>query len=87
MTVANKLAQTLSSCEAVAANLKAFALDTQDQQAKQMYQQCSQSMEQIVKQLRQRLDYAMEEEGQYQQEVGGLYPQQNITNQQSGDNQ
>ncbi|SES68797.1 DUF1657 domain-containing protein [Anaerobranca gottschalkii] len=87
MTVANKLAQTLSSCETIAANLKAFALDTQDQQAKQMYQQCSQNIEQIVQQLRQRLDYAMEEEGQYQQEVGGLYPQQNTTNQQNTDNQ
>lgn len=74
MTIANNLAQTLASCEGAAANLKSFALETQDQQAKQMYQQLAQTMDGAVNQLRNRLDYAMSEEPQYQQEIQGTYP-------------
>lgn len=76
MTIANKLAQTLASCEGAAANLKSFALETQDQQAKQMYQQLAQTMDSAVIQLRNRLDYAMSEEPQYQKEIQGTYPHQ-----------
>lgn len=77
MTIANKLAQTLASCEGAAANLKSFALETQDEQAKQMYQQLAQTMDNAVRQIRGRLDYSMSEEPQYQQEIRGTYPQQN----------
>jgi hypothetical protein len=76
LTIANKLAQTLASCEGAAANLKSFALETQDEQAKQMYQQLAQTMDSAVTQLRNRLDYAVSEEPQYQQEIQGTYPQQ-----------
>lgn len=76
MTTANKIAQTLANCESAAADLKSFALDTQDQQAKQMYQQLAQTMDNSVNQIRNRLDYAMSEEPQYQQEIQGTYPQQ-----------
>lgn len=76
MTIANKVAQTLASCEGAAANLKSFALETQDQQARQMYQQLAQTMDNAINQIRNRLDYTMSEEPQYQQEIQGTYPQQ-----------
>jgi len=76
LTIANKVAQTLASCEGAAANLKSFALETQDQQARQMYQQLAQTMDNAINQIRNRLDYTMSEEPQYQQEIQGTYPQQ-----------
>lgn len=75
MTVASKVAQTLASCEGAAADFKTFALETKDEQAKQMYQQLAQSMDSAVNQLRNRVDFMMSEEPQYQQEIQGTYPQ------------
>lgn len=69
MTVASKFAQTLASAESVAANLKSFALETKDQQAKQMFQQLSQTMDNTCSQLRSRLNYIMQEEPQYASEL------------------
>ena len=80
MTIANQLAQTLASCEGACANLKSFALETQDQQAKQMFQQLAQNMESGIMQLRNRLDYTMSEEPQYQQEIQGTYPSSGSNN-------
>lgn len=80
VTIANKVAQTLASCEGVAANLKSFALETQDEQAKQMFQQLAQTMDNAVNQIRNRVDYMMSEEPQYQQEIQGTYPQRNPGN-------
>ncbi len=57
MTVANKVAQTLASCEGAAANLRTFALETQNEQAKQVYQQLALNMDNTVTQLRSRLDF------------------------------
>jgi hypothetical protein len=76
LTIANKVAQTLASCEGVAANLKSFALETEDEQAKQLYQQLAQTMDNAISQIRNRLEYAMSEEPQYRQEIGDLYPPQ-----------
>ncbi len=65
MTVGTKLQQTLASAKTVEANLKQFALDTNDQQAKQMFQNLSQQMGQIVQQLEQRANYIQQQEPQY----------------------
>lgn len=73
LTVANKLATTLANAESVAASLKSFALETEDQQAKQMFQQLAQSMDNTVSQLRNRLDYIMQEEPQYASEIQPAY--------------
>lgn len=73
MTIASQLSQTLANMEGAAANLKTFSLQTQDQQAKQLFQQLSQNMDHSVQQLRGRLDYIMQEEPQYRSEVGGAY--------------
>jgi len=73
LTIANQLAQCLASVESAAANLKTFSLQTQDQQAKQMFQQLSNTMDHAVQQLKGRLDYVMQEEPQYRNEIGGTY--------------
>jgi hypothetical protein len=68
MTVGSKLQQTLASAEGVKANLKSFSLDTQDQQAKQMYEQLAQSMTNIVNTLQARVNYVEQQEPQYKQQ-------------------
>ena len=67
MTVGTKMQQTLASAEGVKANLKTFALETQDQQAKQMYSQLAETMTNIVNTLQARLNYVEQQEPQYKQ--------------------
>ena len=62
MTVGSKLQQTLASAESVKASLKTFSIDTQDQQAKQMYDQLAQSMTNIVNTLQARVNYVEQQE-------------------------
>ena len=68
MTVGVKLQQTIASAQTVAANLKSFALDTQDQQAKQLFKQLAQSMDNTVLTLESRLNFVMQQEPQYRQQ-------------------
>lgn len=68
MTVGTQIQQTIASAESVMASLKTFALETQDQQAKQVYQQLSQQTENIVSVLKSRLNYVQQEEPQYKQQ-------------------
>jgi len=66
MTVGEKLHQTLAQAETVAASLKSFALDTQDQQAKAMYSRMAQTMEnEIIQPLKGRVNYTESQEPQY----------------------
>ncbi|MCH5583754.1 DUF1657 domain-containing protein [Shimazuella sp. AN120528] len=67
MTVGTKIQQTIASAESIAASLKGFALDTDNQQAKQTYQQLSQQMETVVQELKTREQQIMSEEPQYNQ--------------------
>ncbi|AIQ13774.1 DUF1657 domain-containing protein [Paenibacillus durus] len=67
MTVSTKLQQTVASAESVMANLKSFALETQDQNAKQMFQSMAQSQKTIVDSLNARLQYVQSQEPQYKQ--------------------
>ena len=68
MTIGVKMQQTIASAEGVAANLKQFALDTQDQQAKQMFGQMSQTLTNVVSSLQARFNYIQTEEPQYRQQ-------------------
>ncbi|MDR6224052.1 DUF1657 domain-containing protein [Desmospora profundinema] len=68
MTVGTKIQQAVASAEGLAADLKTFALDTNNQQAKQMYKQLAQNMEQVVQQLKTREQQVMTEEPQYNQQ-------------------
>lgn len=67
MTIGTKMQQTIASAESVKANLKTFALETQDQQAKQMYQQLAQTMENVISSLQSRMNYIEQDEPQYRQ--------------------
>lgn len=68
MTVGTKIQQTVASAESVSANLKTFALDTDNKQAKQLYNQLAQNMDSIVQQLKSREQQIMTEEPQYNQQ-------------------
>lgn len=68
MTVGTKIQQTVASAESVSANLKTFALDTDNKQAKQLYNQLAQNMDSIVQQLKTREQQIMTEEPQYNQQ-------------------
>lgn len=68
MTVGIKMQQTIASAEGVAANLKQFALETQDQQAKQMFNQLAQTVDNTVTTLQSRLTYIQQQEPQYRQQ-------------------
>ncbi len=65
MTVGDKMHQTLASLEGAAANLKTFALETNDQNAKQMYNDLSGQVETISNSLKGRVNYVEQQEPQY----------------------
>ncbi|WP_085521518.1 DUF1657 domain-containing protein [Tuberibacillus sp. Marseille-P3662] len=67
MTVGTKIEQTIASCESTLANLKSFSLETQDQNAKQMFQNLSQQQQTILDNLNARLQYVQSQEPQYKQ--------------------
>lgn len=65
MTVGTKLHQTLAGLEGAAATLQTFALETQDQNAKKMFNDLNQQLEGICQKLRDRVNYVEQEEPQY----------------------
>lgn len=67
MTVGTKMQQTIASCEGTLANLHSFALETEDQNAKQLFQDLSTQQEQILQHLKARLQYIQSQEPQYKQ--------------------
>ena len=67
MTVGTQMQQTVASCESVAASLKSFALETNDQNSKQMFQQLADQQQTIVENLNTRLQYIQQEEPQYKE--------------------
>lgn len=67
MTVGTQMQQTVASSESVLASLKSFALETNDQNAKQMFQQLAEQQQSIVENLNTRLEYIQQEEPQYKE--------------------
>lgn len=65
MTIGQKMHQTLASLEGAAANLKTFALDTQDKNAQQMFNNLSGQVENICTALKGRVNYIEQQEPQY----------------------
>lgn len=66
MTVGQKLHMCLSQIESATSSLKSFALDTQDQKAKQLYTQLAQTMEtQVLTPLKNRINQVEAEEPTY----------------------
>jgi hypothetical protein len=65
MTVATQVKQTLASLKSAQANLETFALNTQNQQAKQLFSQAAEQTKSIVNNLEQRVTELENEEPQY----------------------
>ncbi|MGM8214921.1 DUF1657 domain-containing protein [Bacillaceae bacterium W0354] len=65
MTVGTQMQQAIASCQSVLASLNSFALETQDQNAKQMFQNMAQQQQMILDNLNSRLQYIQSEEPQY----------------------
>ncbi|KEK22697.1 DUF1657 domain-containing protein [Bacillus gaemokensis] len=67
MTVITKLKQTISGLKSAQASLEGFVLDTDNQQAKQLYQNAAQQAQTIIDSLEPRVQEVQQEEPQHNQ--------------------
>ncbi|MED4685690.1 Protein of unknown function [Bacillus mycoides] len=67
MTVITKLKQTISGLKGAQACLEGFVLDTDNQQAKQLYQNAAQQTQTIIDSLEPRVQEVLQDEPQYNQ--------------------
>jgi hypothetical protein len=65
MPTGNKLETALASAKGLAADMKTFSLDTDNQEAKQMFNQLANTMENVSQTLQSRFDFVKQEEPQY----------------------
>lgn len=65
MTTGTKLEKALAESKGLASDLKTFSLDTNNQEAKQMFNQLSNTMENVSQTIQTRLDFVKQEEPQY----------------------
>lgn len=65
MTVAAQVKTCLSSLKSAQASLESFALNTQNQQAKQLFENAAKQTQQIVDQVASRVQQLEQEEPQY----------------------
>jgi CHASE3 domain sensor protein len=68
MTVATQVQQTLAGLKSAQASFETFALQTDNQEAKHLYQNASQQTQQLVDQINQRVQEIQQEEPQYGQQ-------------------
>ncbi|HYF81763.1 MAG TPA: DUF1657 domain-containing protein [Clostridia bacterium] len=68
MTVGTQLQQAIATVQSAAASMKVFSLETQDQQAKQTFQQLAQTLDSAVDTLKGRQQYVEDQEPQYKQQ-------------------
>lgn len=68
MTVGMKMHQSIASCESLVADMKTFALETQDPQAKQMFNNLASTFESCASQIRGRTNYIERQEPQYKRQ-------------------
>ncbi|CAH2212209.1 MULTISPECIES: DUF1657 domain-containing protein [Tepidibacter] len=67
MATVNKLEQALASAQGLSSQLKTFSMDTNDQQAKQLFNQLAQTTQNTAQSLQSRLDFVKSEEPQYRE--------------------
>lgn len=67
MTVGTQVKQTIASLKSAQASFETFALATDNQQAKQLYQTAAQQTQSIIDSVNPRLQQILEEEPQYNQ--------------------
>lgn len=67
MTVATQMQQAIAGIESAAASMKTFALETQDKNAKQQFEQIAKQLDSALQTLQQRQQYIEKQEPQYKQ--------------------
>ncbi|MFE3974892.1 MULTISPECIES: DUF1657 domain-containing protein [unclassified Peribacillus] len=67
MTVISNVKTTLAGLKSAQASFETFALSTDNEQAKQLYQQAAQQTQSIVDSVSPRIDQIEQEEPQYKQ--------------------
>jgi len=65
MTVASNVKTTLASLKSAQASLETFALSTQNQEAKQLFEQAAKTTQSVVEQISGRIQQLENEEPQY----------------------
>ena len=65
MPTGTKLETALASAKGLAADMKTFSLDTDNQEAKQMFNNLATTMDGVEQQIQSRLDFVKQEEPQY----------------------
>ena len=65
MPTGTKLETALASAKGLAADMKTFSLDTDNQEAKQMFNQLSNTMDNVAQTIQARFDFVKQEEPQY----------------------
>ncbi|HLR68060.1 DUF1657 domain-containing protein [Virgibacillus alimentarius] len=68
MTVGTQVKQTIAGLKSAQASLEQFALETENKQAKQMYQNAAQQTQAIVQSVEPRMQQIEQEEPQYKQQ-------------------
>ena len=68
MTVGTQLTSAIASVQNAAATMKTFSLETQDQQAKQTFEQLATTLDNAVDTLKARQQYVQKQEPQYKQQ-------------------
>lgn len=87
MTVISKLNQTMEMLKSTESNCKTFSMDTDDPNAKQMFNQMAENMKVCENMLQSRINFVMSEEPQYQPEQQQQQIQQEIQMQQQQQDQ
>lgn len=67
MTVGTQMAKAIATVQSAAATMKNFALETEDQTAKQTFQQLAKTFDDALATLQGRQQYIEEQEPQYKQ--------------------
>ncbi|AZV61536.1 MULTISPECIES: DUF1657 domain-containing protein [Peribacillus] len=67
MTVINDVKTTIAGLKSAQASFETFALSTDNEQAKQLYQQAAQQTQSIVDSITPRIEEIQNEEPQYKQ--------------------
>ncbi|PWT98972.1 MAG: DUF1657 domain-containing protein [Bacteroidetes bacterium] len=65
MTVATQVNQTLAGLKSAQASFETFALQTENKQAKQLYQNAAQQTQSIINSIEPRVQQMQQEEPQY----------------------
>lgn len=65
MPTGTKIETALASAKGLAADMKTFSLDTDNQEAKQMFNQLANTMDNVAQTLQSRFDFVKQEEPQY----------------------